>query len=156
MRSRCSDKNDNAYGGRGIKVVKRWDNFENFLKDMGERPDGLTLERIDPNGDYCPSNCRWASWEEQENNRRNNLVLSYNDVTLTVAQWNRKTGIPYCVIRFRIKHGWSVKDALTMKVGSYFNRVVYATEQERLEARRASKRKYSLKHKGHKGQKGLF
>jgi hypothetical protein len=75
MRARCNNpKNSrwNSYGGRGIKVCPRWDSFENFLADMGETPEGLTLERIDVNGNYEPTNCKWATWIEQAQNTRKN------------------------------------------------------------------------------------
>ena len=70
MMQRCRDKTDKDYGGRGIKVCRRWHMFPNFLADMGERPEGMTLDRIDVNGNYHPDNVKWSSRSEQQRNRR--------------------------------------------------------------------------------------
>lgn len=73
MKSRCLNENDPSskyYRDRGIKITERWNTFENFLEDMGERPEGLTLDRINNNGNYCKENCKWSTPKEQMNNRR--------------------------------------------------------------------------------------
>ena len=81
MRQRCLNRRCVAfknYGGRGITICERWDSFENFLSDMGEKPDGLTLERNDNDGNYEPSNCRWATRQEQRRNTRTCNYIEYN------------------------------------------------------------------------------
>ncbi len=116
MRYRCNNPRFIKYayyGGRGIKVCSRWDSFENFLKDMGECPDGLSIERIDPNGDYSPENCRWATLLEQHNNTRSNRFLTFQGKTQTMAQWCRELGVSYDLVCDRLSRDWSVEDALT-------------------------------------------
>jgi hypothetical protein len=117
MLNRCEKTNDKEYpmwGGRGIKVCERWHDFNNFYADMGTRPKGMTLDRIDNNGDYEPSNCRWATAKTQSNNRRSNTLITYKGRTQTLQQWADETGIYSGTISMRINHyGWSVEKALT-------------------------------------------
>ena len=120
MMSRCYHKSSTAYylyGGRGIKVCDDWRNFWNFVKwsdSVGGRPDGYTLDRIDVNGNYCPENCRWASVEVQQNNKRTNHHLTYNGETLTLSQWSRKLGLSRYAIQYRFMQGWTAEDILTI------------------------------------------
>lgn len=82
------------YGGRGITVCERWlESYDNFVEDMGEVPDGLTLDRIDNNGNYCKENCKWSTWIDQRNNKSNNKFIEYNGKRQTQAQWGRELGI---------------------------------------------------------------
>lgn len=107
------------YGGRGIAVCDRWRNsFENFFADMGRRPSPKhSLDRIDVNGNYEASNCRWADLKTQCNNRRNNVFLEFNGERLTVSQWAAKLGFGREVIRRRLQSKWPVEEILTVPVG---------------------------------------
>lgn len=117
MLSRCfSPKNKDypRYGGRGIDVCSRWrHSFENFCGDMGHRPDGKTLDRIDVNGDYSADNCRWATPKEQGRNRRNNVVYTINGKTQNLSAWAEETGIKRSTIQARInKYGMTLEEAI--------------------------------------------
>lgn len=105
MKYRC-EKPDHSkykdYGGRGIKVCERWHTFTNFLEDMGEKPDNLSLDRIDVNGNYCPENCRWATKYEQANNTRKNIFFNYYGVMKTAAEISRIENIGYFCVRRRV------------------------------------------------------
>lgn len=109
MRRRCgnpSDKRFSDYGGRGIKVCERWNNsFEAFLQDMGPRPEGGTLERIDNNGNYEPGNVRWASWKEQARNNRRNHLHTINGQTKSLAEWCEILGEPWTTVKKRVAAG---------------------------------------------------
>lgn len=116
MLNRCrnpAEKCYSRYGGRGIVVCDRWLKFENFAKDMGDRPNGLTLERIDNGGKYCPENCRWATHQEQNSNKRSNVLLTFNGETKTQSQWARQLGVGHKLISSRIRFGWPIEKILT-------------------------------------------
>lgn len=118
MRSRCYNPNATGYeryGGRGVTVCERWHIFENFLADMGERPSpNHSIDRIDVNGNYEPSNCRWATRIEQQNNKRNNLVVVIRGTKTTFANALRNAHSPVgpSSVARRIARGWSAEDAI--------------------------------------------
>lgn len=116
MIQRCTNPNNThwpSYGGRGISVCKEWFSFENFYRDMGERPHGATLERSDNNKGYEPGNVIWASRLAQANNRRTNVLVTLNEETKTVAEWGRFTGLGKQVIKKRLDDGWPAWRTLT-------------------------------------------
>jgi hypothetical protein len=126
MLERCY-KEDHAqyddYGGRGIKVCDRWlSSYDAFESDMGTRPSGLSLDRIDNDKGYFPENCHWATQVQQIRNRRNTRFLVHNGKRLTVSEWAELTGLSYQIIMGRLRLGWSVKETLTtpsLKTGKY-------------------------------------
>lgn len=119
MRARVNNPNLSGYanyGGRGIKCIPRWAHFENFLADMGERPAGMTLDRIDPDGDYEPLNCRWADRTVQANNRRTNRRIEFRGESRTIREWEAELGFKNGTLWIRLKSGWDVERALTEPV----------------------------------------
>lgn len=106
MIKRCKDINDKKfknYGGRGISVCEMWLDFNNFVLDMGERPGKeMTLDRINVNGNYEPTNCRWATQKTQQNNRRDNRIIEAFGEKRTAPEWQEITGISAKIIRQRI------------------------------------------------------
>ena len=95
MHMRCKNQKCNdydRYGGAGITVCERWKDFSNFLEDMGERPSGYVLDRLDSKGNYEPANCRWATWTESANNRKNTAFVLFKGKRLPAAEVERKTG----------------------------------------------------------------
>lgn len=110
MRARCN--HHPRYAGRGITVCERWQNFTDFLEDMGPRPEGSTIERKNNNGNYEPGNCCWATKLQQGNNKSNNITIELNGIKDTAKAWSRRLGLPYSALLSRLKHGWSDEDAL--------------------------------------------
>lgn len=117
MRRRCQNPNDECYhnyGGRGIKVCERWDLIANFVADMHPRPSKKhTLERVNNDGDYEPSNCIWATRIENNNNTRATHFLEFDGKRMSVRQWERHLNWNAGVVSHRLMHGWTVERALT-------------------------------------------
>jgi hypothetical protein len=120
MRARCSNPNTigwHRYGGRGISVDPRWDDFTVFFTDMGPRPGPkYTVDRIDGNGNYGPENCRWATRLEQAQNTSRVHLVTWDGQTRTIAEWARIAGINKDTIRGRLRRGLSPAEALTRPV----------------------------------------
>ena len=118
MRERCLNpklKGYPNYGGKGIQVCERWMTFENFLADMGRRPSSkYTLERINNNGNYEPTNCRWATMTEQQRNRSSNRLLTYQSKTQPAVVWAEEVGVEYQTLMKRLEAGWDVGRALSV------------------------------------------
>jgi len=116
MRARCENPSNRAYqgyGGRGIRVCERWEEFSKFIADMGERPSSdYSLDRIDNNGNYEPANCRWATRAEQSSNRRNNIRVTIDNKEVTLAEAARMSGISGLVVWKRVRRGWPIEKAL--------------------------------------------
>ena len=122
MKNRCNNPENRAYphyGGRGITVCDEWYEFDRFMlwaESHGYAP-GLTLDRIDVNGNYKPDNCRWADVVTQQNNKRNNYFIEFGGHRKTLSEWARETGIGSCTLRTRLEIlCWPVSRALTEPV----------------------------------------
>ena len=118
IKKRCTSPTCKAYknyGGRGISICSRWMHFENFLADMGERPNKLCIERIDNNQGYTPKNCVWATRKQQAKNRRNTRFVNAFGKKLSIAEWCEVTGLSYCTIYLRLRAGKTPEQALQTK-----------------------------------------
>lgn len=128
MLARCRRRSDprfSDYGGRGISVCDRWLSFPNFLADMGEKPEGMSIERIDNDGDYCPDNCKWATRLEQQANTRLTRNLTYQGKTQSVSAWSRELNIDQATLSHRLNiFHWSIDEALSIRPvrGGHHNR----------------------------------
>lgn len=126
-KQRCINPNDtnyHQYGARGIKICDRWNSFENFLEDMGY-PEiaSLTIERIDVNGDYEPSNCRWATSKEQARNKTNTAFYEFDGKKMIITDWAEFLGIRVITLRKRLEMGWPIEKVLS-KNNYKFNKPV--------------------------------
>lgn len=113
MKKRCmktSSISYQRYGGRGIKVCDRWEKFENFYADMGEAPDGFSLERINNDGDYCQENCKWIPKDLQGLNKSTNVLLTARGKTQPITEWAKEIGIGATTLFYRFRKGWGVED----------------------------------------------
>lgn len=123
MKTRCLNKNApnyKNYGGRGIKVCDRWLKFQNFYDDMGDPPDGLTLERKDNNKSYQKSNCEWSSFSVQLNNKRNNVIVVYRNQEMTASQFATKVGIRRNYLYKKLRAGFTAIECVKM----FKNRII--------------------------------
>jgi hypothetical protein len=117
MIGRCTNPKNARYadyGARGIKICDRWlNNFENFLADMGEPPAGLTIDRLENDGNYEPGNCAWRTPAEQARNRRNSIKLTFDGEALLLIKWAERLGVSYRTMRGRYERGWSAERIIT-------------------------------------------
>lgn len=121
MIGRCTNPRHQSfvyYGARGISVCQRWMEYANFISDMGRRPTPKhTLDRIDNNNGYEPSNCRWALWKEQLRNTRRNRMIAFRGKTQCLSAWAEEVGLSASVIRKRIDSNWPLEEAMCAKAG---------------------------------------
>lgn len=124
MLSRCTNPQATGfanYGGRGIRVCDRWrEDFRNFLADMGERPSGTTLDRIDVNGDYTPGNCRWADRTTQNRNARQVIRVNYAGREWKLVELAEACGIPLARLHARLRSGATIEEAVAMGTPTRF------------------------------------
>lgn len=117
MKQRCYNPNCkkyNIYGKRGIIVSDSWrDSYDTFLSDMGLKPDGYTIDRIDNNGNYSKENCKWSTPKEQARNRRTNRYIEFDGKTLTITEWAEEIGVFHHTISKRLELGWKLVDVLS-------------------------------------------
>lgn len=152
MRQRCNNPNNPAYhnyGGRGIKVCPEWDNFTKFYADMGDRPPGYELDRIDTNGDYCPENCRWVDRITQARNKRSNKLITCNGKTMLLCEWAEYLGENMDTLHARMKRGRAIDGSDIIKYNKNTKYYVQKKEGKRATTwELKTSRKYGFKYLG--------
>lgn len=122
MVRRCTVKGSSGYdkyGGKGITVSDAWRNYANFVSDMGERPAGLTIERIDNTKGYCKENCRWASYHEQARNKSNTKMIAGFGKTMLAHEWAKETGIPRTTLQRCLSKGHTLENVVAVLNSGY-------------------------------------
>jgi hypothetical protein len=118
------------YGGKGVKVCEEWRDFRNFLRDMGVRPEGTSIDRIDGSGDYTPENCKWSTRKQQTANSSVPRWITFNGITLCMSDWAKKLCISLNTLSNRLNaYGWSIERALTERVKCRGKEVVVGIAQ---------------------------
>lgn len=116
MRQRCFNPKNSRYpryGARGIGISESWNDFGQFIRDMGPCPPGMTIERIDNNKGYSKENCKWATYAEQNRNNCNTRMVTLNGETMCIKDWADRLGIKVVTVNVRIHKGWTPERALT-------------------------------------------
>ncbi len=119
MLDRCrnpKNKNFKSYGGRGIKVCDRWHKFENFYEDMGNSPKGLSIHRVNNDGNYCKENCIWTDSKTQAKHSRNNRYIEYNGKIKPLWEWSEIFNLNKDLIRSRLDNGWTTEETFNIPV----------------------------------------
>lgn len=115
MIARCRSQEEHkrrSYSDRGVSVCERWSDFRNFLQDMGPKPQGSTLERINNNLGYSKENCKWATKSEQARNRRTNTILTARGESRCLTEWLEIVGIKQSTLSQRLRYGWTHEEAI--------------------------------------------
>lgn len=125
IRQRCHNpecRDYPAYGARGITICQQWATFEGFLADMGEPPEGVSLDRRDNDKEYSKGNCRWATPLQQNNNMRSNRNILFDGEIHSISEWERFRGFKRTTVLARLKRGWNIDQALTVPGEEYHRR----------------------------------
>lgn len=122
MVKRCKDLKNRNYGGRGIRVCKRWEKFQNFHADMSPQyQNHLSIDRIDNDGNYEPGNCRWANQKMQGRNSRGCRIFEWKGITKCLTEWCEEFNLPVNTVWYRINSGWTFEKAMTKPIGTNYS-----------------------------------